>query len=168
MLHTITALVENHYGVLSKVSGLFSGRGFNIKSLTVGETEDHSVSRMTIVVGGDEYILDQVKKQLNKLIDVIKVIDLTEKKYVERELAFIKVNAKTENKSEIFNICDVFRCNVVDMGHKSMIVEGTGPTEKIDALIDLLKPFGIIELGRTGVVAMLREERSYYKNSKEE
>lgn len=155
MEHTISVLVENHFGVLAKISGLFSARGFNIRSLSVGETEDPQLSRMTIVVDADDKILDQVKKQLNKLIDVHKVVDLTGMQSVERELVFVKVNRK-EKMSEIIQTADLFRGKVIDVAPESLVIELTGGEEKIEAFINLMRPFGIIEIARTGKVAMGR------------
>lgn len=156
MMHTISVLVENHFGVLTRIAGLFAGRGYNIQSLTVGPTEDETVSRMTIVVEGDEAILEQVKKQLNKLIDTIKVSDLTGESYVGRELALIKVQAGINERSEVFQIADVFHAKVVDISHSVMTLEVSGTTTKISALIDLLEPFTIKEMARTGRIAMIR------------
>jgi len=155
--HTISALVENHFGVLCRVSGLFSSRGFNIDSLSVGETEDPSVSRMTIVVKGDDRVLEQVNKQLGRLVDVIRVIDMTRGSFVERELALIKVSADKGTRSEIIQIAEVFRAKVVDLSSNSMTIEVTGNDDKINAMVGMLKPFGIREMARTGVVALLRE-----------
>jgi len=149
-------MVENKPGVLAKVSGLFSGRGFNIESLTVGETEDITVSRMTIVVSGDDIIIEQVNKQLNKLVDTIKVIDLTKEKFIERGMALLKVSADAKTRPEIMQIVELFRSKIVDIGAKTLIIEVTGPEEKISALIDLLKPFGIKEMVRTGSIALPR------------
>ncbi|OPX32554.1 MAG: acetolactate synthase small subunit [Candidatus Latescibacteria bacterium 4484_181] len=159
MKHTISVMVENHFGVLARVSSLFSGRGFNIDSLTVGETEDPTISRMTIVVEGDDRILEQVTKQLNKLIDVIKVIDMTGENFVERELLLIKVAATPAMRSEIMQIVNIFRAKIVDISFNSLTVEATGGKAKIDAIIGMLRPFGIKEIARTGRVAMLREFR---------
>jgi len=156
MKHTISALVENKPGVLARISGLFSTRGFNIDSLAVGETEQHDISRMTIVVKGDERILEQVIKQLNKLIDVIKVNDFVEQPHVERDLVLIKVNAGKGKRSEVLEIIDIFRARIVDVAPNSLIVEMTGDEEKIFALVNMLKPFGIKEMVRTGIVAMGR------------
>jgi len=156
MKHTISALVENKPGVLARISGLFSTRGFNIDSLAVGETEQHDISRMTIVVKGDERILEQVMKQLNKLIDVIKVNDFVEQPHVERDLVLIKVNAAKGKRSEVLEIIDIFRARIVDVAPNSLIVEMTGDEEKILALVNMLKPFGIKEMVRTGIVAMGR------------
>ncbi|MDI6793193.1 MAG: acetolactate synthase small subunit [bacterium] len=156
MRHTISVLVENKFGVLARIAGLFSSRGFNIDSLTVGETEEPAVSRMTIVVKGDDHILEQVMKQLNKLIDVIKVSDLTKKDHVERELVLIKVNANTDKRPEIMEIVGIFRARIIDVNTEIMTVEVTGAETKIDALIELLRPYGIRELIRTGKVAVVR------------
>lgn len=155
MKHTISVLVENKFGVLARVSGLFSSRGFNIDSLTVGVTDNSEIARMTIVVKGDDRILEQVTKQLHKLIDVIKVSDLTTEERVERELILIKVNSEGR-RAEIIEIADIFRAKIVDVASKSMVIEMTGNDEKITALVELLKPFGIRELVRTGKVAILR------------
>ncbi|OIN96189.1 acetolactate synthase small subunit [Candidatus Desantisbacteria bacterium CG1_02_38_46] len=158
MKHTICCLVENKFGVLARIAGLFSSRGFNINSLAVGETEDAMVSRMTIVLDADERILEQVIKQLRKLIDVIKVIDLTGQDSVERELMLIKVNTSdTVAKSEAMQIVDIFRAKIVDVGAKSLVVEITGDEKKVETLLELLRPFGIKELARTGKIAMLRK-----------
>jgi len=155
--HTISALVENHFGVLARVAGLFSSRGFNIDSLSVGETEDPTVSRMTIVVKGDDRILEQVMKQLNRLVDVIKVTDLTTQDFVDRELVLIKVNTNKTARSEIMEIADVFRARIVDISPTTVTVEATGTEDKINAIFGMLRPFGIKEIARTGKVALLRE-----------
>jgi len=150
-------MVENKFGVLARISGLFSSRGFNIDSLAVGETEDPTVSRLTMVTGADEKILEQVIKQLRKLIDVIKVVDLTEIDSVERELALVKVNtADAAAKSEIMQIAEIFRAKVVDVAPKTLMMEITGDAKKVQTLLDLLRPFGIKELARTGKIAMQR------------
>lgn len=156
MKHTISVHVENKPGVLARVSGLFSQRGYNIDSLSVGETEKHDVSIMTIVVEGDDRTLDQIMKQLNKLIDVIKVTNLTEKNYVDRELVLIKVNADKNSRSEIMQIVDIFRAKIVDVSPKAVIVEVTGEESKVEAIISMLNPFGIKELIRAGKVSMQR------------
>jgi len=149
--------MENKFGVLARISTLFSARGFNIDSLAVGETEDPSVSRMTIVLDVDEKMLEQVIKQLRKLIDVIKVIDLTGADSVERELVLVKVNtADAAAKSEIMQIAEIFRAKVVDVAQKALILEVTGDARKAQTLLDLLRPFGIKELARTGKIAMQR------------
>ena len=157
--HTISALVENHSGVLSRVSGLFSSRGYNIDSLSVGETEDSKVSRMTIVVRGDSRVLEQVVKQLNRLIDVIRVIDITQGAFVERELALVKVKATPETRSEIIQIAEVFRANIVDVSTASMTIEVTGKEDKINAMTAMLAQYGITEMARTGNVALLRDSQ---------
>lgn len=156
MKHTISVLVENKFGVLARISTLFAARGFNIDSLSVGETENPDVSRMTIIVKGDDRILEQVEKQLNKLVDVIKVLDFVKTKHIERDLALIKVKADKNKRSEIMQIVDVFRAKIIDVAQDSIIVEITGPDDKIDALVALLRPFGIKEMSRTGVIAMAR------------
>ncbi len=157
--HTISVLVENKAGVLSHISGLFAGRGFNIDSLSVGETDDPTVSRMTIVVNGDDRTLEQVTKQLNRLIDVIKVVDLTNENFVERELALVKLKAGRSSRSEIMEIVDVFRAKIIDISPGTLTVEATGSVDKVDAIISMLKPFGIKEIARTGKVALAREYR---------
>jgi acetolactate synthase I/III small subunit len=156
MRHVITLLVENEFGVLTRVAGLFSGRGFNIESLCVAETLDPTVSTMTIVTRGDDQILEQVLKQLNKLISVIKVVDLIEKDFVEREMVLVKASATSETREEILRVVDIFRGKVVDVGAKTYTIEVTGDEKKISALLALLKPLGIKELVRTGRVAMIR------------
>jgi len=156
MKHTITVIVENKFGVLARVSGLFSSRGYNIDSLAVGETRDPDVSRMTIVVHGDDRVLDQVTKQLDKLVDVIDVTDLPEGTYVGRELALVKVKSGKNSRAEILEIANIFRANTIDIGHENMVLQITGTEDKVDAFIDLLGPFGIIELARTGKVAIER------------
>jgi acetolactate synthase-1/3 small subunit len=156
MRHVITLLVENEFGVLTRVAGLFSGRGFNIESLCVAETLDPTVSTMTIVTRGDDQILEQVLKQLNKLISVIKVVDLIEKDFVEREMVLVKVSATPETREEILRVVDIFRGKVIDVGAKTYTIEVTGDDKKISALLALLKPLGIKELVRTGRVAMIR------------
>ena len=156
MKHTISVLVENHFGVLAHVSGLFSSRGFNINSLAVGETEDPTVSRMTIVVDGDDRIVEQILKQLNKLIDVIKVVDLAGEEIIDRELVLVKVNAAAATRGDIMQIVNTFRAKIVDVNPKSLTIEVTGGESKVDAMLELLRPFGIREVVRTGVVAMAR------------
>src|SRR5438046_2900702 len=154
--HTIAVLVENKFGVLSRVAGLFSARGYNIESLSVGETLDPSVSRMTLVVTGDEFVIEQVTKQLHKLIDVIKVSDLTDDDHVERELMLIRVNAEPQHREEILRTADIFRAKVVDVTPVSFTLEATGDEQKLEALVELLRPMGIQELVRTGKVAIAR------------
>lgn len=160
MKHTLAVLVENKYGVLTRVAGLFSRRGFNIDSLAVGITEDPTISRMTIVVRGDDLVLEQVTKQLNKLIDVIRVTDLGADESVERELALIKVNADPTNRAEIIQIVDIFRARIIDVASKSVTIEVTGDSNKIKAIQTLLRPFGIKEMARTGKVALTRGSKS--------
>ena len=157
MRHTISVLVENKFGVLSRVSGLFSGRGFNIESISVGQTIDPQISLMTIVTFGDDRIIEQINKQLNKLIDVIKVIDFYDVDHVEREMVLIKVAPKKEARSEVLRITEIFRGKVVDSGFTTYTIEITGNENKIQAFIELLRPFGIRELVRTGKVAIARE-----------
>jgi acetolactate synthase I/III small subunit len=155
--HTISALVENHFGVLCRVAGLFSSRGFNIDSLSVGETEDPKISRMTIVVQGDASVLEQVVKQLNRLIDVIRVIDITQGTFIERELTLIKVKANTTTRTEIIQIAEVFRASIVDVCANSLTIEVTGRRDKVQAIIEMLSTYGIEEIARTGTVALLRD-----------
>ncbi len=157
MRHTISALVENKFGVLSRISGLFSGRGFNIESLSVGETIDPAVSLMTIVTSGDDQIVEQITKQLNKLIDVIKVVDYMEIDHVERELVLIKSAPKKADKAEFLKLAEIFRGRIIDSGASTFTVEITGDEKKIAAFIELIKPFGIKEFVRTGKVAIGRE-----------
>jgi acetolactate synthase-1/3 small subunit len=161
MQHTVSVIVENEFGVLSRVVGLFSGRGFNIDSLSVAPTIDESLSRITIVTRGDEAILEQITKQLNKLVDVIKVLDFTDGRAVERELALIKVTAEDENRAEVLRIVDIFRANIVDVTPKSYTIEATGAPAKINAILELLRPLGLKELTRTGAVAIGRGAKGW-------
>jgi len=156
MKHTLAVLVENKSGVLARVASLFSRRGYNIDSLTVGVAEDPDISRMTIVVHGDDHVLEQVTKQLNKLVDVIKVSDIGGDDTVERELALIKVSADVNTRAEIIQIADIFRARIVDVSPKSVIVEVTGDEGKVQAIEKLLRQFGIKEIVRTGKVALVR------------
>ena len=156
MRHTISVLVENKFGALSRIAGLFSGRGFNIDSLTVGPTHDASLSKMTIVTTGDDAVLEQIDKQLNKLVEVLEVTDLTSSHFVGRELMLIKVGTDDKTRSEIMEIANIFKANIVHVHHEALIIEVTGPSEKIDAFIELMDKFGIIELARTGKVALAR------------
>lgn len=156
MKHTVAILVENKPGVLTRVAGLFSRRGFNIESLAVGVTENPDTSRMTIVVSGDDRILEQVMKQLNKLIDVIRVSDVPADEAVHRELALIKVGVDSNTRAEVMQIVDVFRAKIVDVGVKSLVAEVTGDESKINAMEQLLRQFGIKEMVRTGKIAMNR------------
>jgi acetolactate synthase-1/3 small subunit len=155
--HTISMLVENHFGTLNRIAGLFAAKGYNIDSLTVGPTEDSDVSRMTIVTRGDDQVIEQIMKQLHKLIDTIKVVDLTFESYVERELALIKVQSTATTRPEIMQISEIFRAKVVDISPKTLTLEVTGSQQKVEAIINMLKPFGIKELSRTGRVALKRE-----------
>ena len=154
--HTLSVLVENHAGVLSRVAGLFSRRGFNIDSLAVGVTTDPAVSRITIVVKGDDYIVDQVSKQLNKLVDVIKIKVYKPSDYVGRELVLLKVKATADNRAEVMQLIDIFRANIVDVSKETLTVEISADQEKIKALSSLLEPYGILEVVRTGVIAIER------------
>jgi acetolactate synthase-1/3 small subunit len=157
MRHTISLLVENKFGVLSRISGLFSGRGYNIESLSVGETIDPQISIMTIVTSGDDHIIEQITKQLNKLIDVIKVMDMTEYEHVEREMVLIKIEPKQQNRAEVLRLTEIFRGRVIDSGKTTYTVEITGDEKKIVAFVELMKPVGIKEFVRTGKIAIARE-----------
>jgi acetolactate synthase-1/3 small subunit len=159
MRHVISVLVDNEPGVLSRISGLFSGRGFNIESLNVAETLDPTISRMTLVTSGNEQIIEQIIKQLNKLVNVIKVFDLTGSDFVEREMVLIKVNAEASSRAEVLRILEIFRGRVVDVSPKSYTLEITGDEKKNQAVIDLLAPFGIQEIVRTGKVAIGRGKK---------
>lgn len=154
--HTISVLVNNQPGVMQRVAGLFSRRGFNIDSITVGASEEEGLSRMVIVTTGDDRTVEQISKQLYKLIDVIKVVDLSNHPMVDRELALIKVNADAGARSEILSVVETFRAAVVDIGTNTMIVQVVGDPSKVDAMIELLKAYGIRELNRTGITAMTR------------
>ncbi|WP_025323455.1 acetolactate synthase small subunit [Deferrisoma camini] len=156
MRHTINVLVENEFGVLARVAGLFSGRGFNIDSLSVAETQDPTVSLMTIVTRGDDQIIEQIIKQLHKLVNVLKVTDLHEGQYLDRELVLVKVAATAETKPEILRLMDIFRGKIVDVSPKTYTVEVTGGEDKIRAVLELMRPLGIKEVVRTGKVAMPR------------
>jgi acetolactate synthase-1/3 small subunit len=166
--HTIAVLVENRFGVLSRVAGLFSARGYNIESLSVGETLDATVSRMTLVVRGDEFVIEQVVKQLHKLIDVIKVIDLTREDHVERELMLMRLNAEPQHRAEILRTADIFRAKVVDVTPTTFTLEVTGDESKIDAIVELLRPVGIQEVVRTGKVAIARASKAGRRRAPEE
>ncbi|CFX85982.1 Acetolactate synthase, small subunit [Syntrophomonas zehnderi OL-4] len=159
--HTLSVTVENRPGVLTRVATLFRRRGYNIDSLTVGRTENPDVSRMTIVVEGDDKVIEQVNKQLHKLVEVIKIVDITQDKAVERELALIKVKADPAVRAEIVQIVDIFRGRIVDIGRSSLIIEVTGDEGKIDAIEESLRPFGIMELVRTGKIAMVRGNKQF-------
>jgi acetolactate synthase-1/3 small subunit len=160
MRHVISVLVDNEPGVLSRISGLFSGRGFNIESLNVAETLDPTISRMTLVTSGNEQIIEQIIKQLNKLVNVIKVFDLTGSDFVEREMVLIKVTAEDSTRAEVLRILEIFRGRVVDVSPKSYTLEITGDEKKNQAVIDLLAPFGIQEIVRTGKVAIARGKKN--------
>ncbi|QGG46409.1 acetolactate synthase small subunit [Heliorestis convoluta] len=156
MRHTLSVLVENKPGILTRVAGLFARRGYNIESLAVGETENSSISRMTIVVDGDGKIIEQVTKQLHKLVDVLKIQDITNDPSVDRELVLIKVNADASTRGEIMQIVEIFRAHIVDLSRNSLIIEITGDQNKIEAICTALRPFGVRELTRTGRISMMR------------
>jgi len=158
MDYTLSVLVENHPGVLAQISGLLSGREFNIRSIAAGETEDSTITRIIMVVAGDDRIIDQVKKQLDRLVDVIRITDLTGIPSVDRELALVKVSSTGSRRAEVFQIVDVFRAKIVDIAHKSLTIEVTGVSEKVEALIGMLGPFGIKEIVRTGKISIARGE----------
>ena len=157
--HILSILVDNEPGVLSRIAGLFSGRGFNIESLCVAETTDPLVSRITLVTIGDMNIVEQIKKHLNKLINVVKVSDFTETAFVQREMALIKVRAKPEFRAEILRMVDIFRARVVDVSTSYYIVEMTGDEGKVRAFLNLVRPMGIKEIARTGAIALGREKK---------
>ncbi|MFZ3101560.1 MAG: acetolactate synthase small subunit [Desulfitobacteriaceae bacterium] len=158
MLHTLAVLVENHPGVLTRVAGLFARRAYNIDSLSVCQTENPSISRMTIVVNGDDQIIEQVSKQLYKLVEVHKVTDLTKETIVDRELALVRVKVNAESRLEVLQTVDVFRGRVVDMGRSNLTVELTGDVEKIDAFVRTMRTYGLLELVRTGTIAIMRSD----------
>ncbi|HEY7535746.1 MAG TPA: acetolactate synthase small subunit [Thermodesulfobacteriota bacterium] len=161
MRHTISILVDNEPGVLARIAGLFSARGFNIESLCVAETLDQTSSRITLVTSGDDWIIDQIIKRFNNMINVIKVQDLIEVTHVERELLLVRVEATQETRAEILRMADIFRAKVIDVGPKSYALELTGDKDKVNAFLELLKPMGIKEIARTGVVAMAREVQNH-------
>lgn len=160
MQHTLSVMVENRAGVLSRVSGLFGRRGYNIESLAVGTTEIPEISRMTIVVNGDDAVIEQVTKQLHKLVEVIKITDITHEPHVDRELVLIKVAAGAVQRSEVMQVADIFRVRIVDVGMHSLTIEATGDAEKLAAIEASLRPFGIQEIARTGKIAMTRAPKS--------
>ena len=160
MKHTISVLVENKFGALARIAGLFSGRGFNIDSLTVSPTHDESMSKMTIVTRGDDAVLEQIDKQLNKLVDVVKVTDLTGSGLVARELMLIKVKADPETRSEVLEMVSIFNAKVVHVHQQALTLEVTGKSEKLDSFTELMEKFGIIELARTGKVAFAQSEKA--------
>jgi acetolactate synthase I/III small subunit len=156
MRHIISVLVENHFGVLTRIAGMFSSRGFNIDCLSVGETSDPTVSRMTIITRGDEAICEQIVKQLRKLVDVIRVQDITREQNVERELMLVKVSCTRENRAEIMQMASILRAHIVDVGPESLVIEVVGDFDRLNAMIEILKPYGILENARTGVVGLAR------------
>lgn len=158
MRHTISVLVENKFGVLTRIAGMFSGRGFNIDTLNVGPTLDPSTSRMTIVVRGNDTIVDQVVKQLNKLVDVIEIQDFRENEFVDRELVLMRVTVDSVTRAEVMQLCDIFRAKIIDVQHKNVSIEVTGNESKIEKFLFLMQPFGISDLTRTGRVALARRE----------
>jgi acetolactate synthase I/III small subunit len=157
MRHTISVLVENKFGVLTRIAGLFSGRGYNIDTLNVAPTHDPKTSRMTIVTRGDDATLDQIVKQLNKLVDVLEVRDFREGEYVDRELILLRVAVDSKSRAEIMQICDIFRAKIVDVQPKTLTIEITGDESKIEKFIDLMRTFGVLELTRTGRIALPRK-----------
>ena len=159
MRHTISIFVDNESGVLSRIAGLFSARGFDIESLNVAPTEDPETSRITLLTSGDDFIIQQIIKRFNNMVNVIRVTDLTETNRVEREMALIKIKTTEKSRAEILRITDIFRAKIVDTSLKSYTIEITGDTEKVGGFIDLLEPFGIKEIARTGTVAMTREKK---------
>jgi len=156
MRHTISVVVQNRFGVLTRIAGLFSGRGFNIDTLNVGPTQNDKISRMTIVVVGNDQVLEQVVKQLKKLVDVLEVHDFKDGDVIDRELILIKVKANSSTRPEVMQICDIFRAKIVDVQSSSLAIEVTGDESKIDKFLTLMKPFGILELSRTGRIALPR------------
>lgn len=164
MRHTISVLVENKFGVLARVAGMFSGRGFNIDTLNVGPTLDPSASRMTIVVRGDDKTLEQVNKQLEKLVDVIDVQDFRDEEYVDRELVLLRVSATSKNRAEVMQICDIFRAKIIDVQQDTLAIEITGTEGKLSKFIALMENFGIHDLTRTGKVALPRTQNTFSKD----
>ena len=156
MRHTISVVVQNRFGVLTRIAGLFSGRGFNIDTLNVGPTQNDKVSRMTIVVVGNDQVLEQVVKQLKKLVDVLEVYDFKDGDVIDRELILLKVKANSSTRPEVMQICDIFRAKIVDVQSSSLAIEVTGDESKINKFLALMKPFGILELSRTGRIALPR------------
>jgi acetolactate synthase-1/3 small subunit len=156
MRHTISVVVQNRFGVLTRIAGLFSGRGFNIDTLNVGPTQNDKISRMTLVVVGNDQVLEQVVKQLNKLIDVLEVHDFKDGDVIDRELILLRVKATSSTRPEVMQICDIFRAKIVDVQSSSLSIEVTGDESKIDKFLQLMKPFGVLELSRTGRIALPR------------
>ena len=157
MRHTISVLVENKFGVLTRVAGLFSGRGYNIDTLNVGPTQDASTSRMTIVTRGDDATLDQIVKQLNKLVEVLQVLDFRDGEYIDRELVLVKVAVDSQSRAEVMQITDIFRAKIVDVQPKSLTIEITGNESKVEKFLELMKTFGVLDLTRSGKVALPRK-----------
>lgn len=157
MRHVFSVMVENKYGVLSRISGLFSARGYNIESISFASMNGDGTGQITMTVSGDEWVLEQVSKQLNKLIEVIKVVDMTGQNYIDREMVLVKVNSTKATRSEIIQVVNIFRAKIVDISPKTLTIEATGKEDKINAIIGMLKPFGIKEVARTGIIAMKRE-----------
>lgn len=158
MRHTISVLVENKFGVLNRIAGMFSGRGFNIDTLNVGPTLDPAMSRMTIVVRGDDTVLEQVTKQLRKLVDVIELQDFSAGQSVDRELVLLRVGVTAQNRGEVMQICDIFRAKIIDVQRHNISIEVTGDESKISKFIFLMEPFGISDLTRTGKIALARRD----------
>ncbi len=156
MRHVLSALVQNQPGVLAHVSGMFASRGFNIDSLAVGETEDPHLSRITVVLVGDDRMLEQIRKQLEKIVTVVKVVDISREDYVERDLMLIKVDAPPARRAEVQTLVDIFRARTVDVGPEQMMIEMTGQEKKLEAFVDAMRPYGIRELVRTGRIALVR------------
>ncbi|MBL6956606.1 MAG: acetolactate synthase small subunit [Chlorobium sp.] len=158
MKHIISVLVENKFGTLNRVAAMFSARGFNLESISIGETEDNEISRMTIVTRGDDSIISQILKQLNRLIDTLKVVDVTNKPHISREVLLMTLNRGKQSQQEIFNLIDVFKAKVVDIKQKSITIEVVGSPDKINTTIEMFRPLGIKEIARSGTVAMTRGE----------
>ena len=156
MRHTISVVVQNRFGVLTRIAGLFSGRGFNIDTLNVGPTQNDKISRMTLVVVGNDQVLEQVVKQLNKLVDVLEVHDFKDGDVIDRELILLRVKATSSTRPEVMQICDIFRAKIVDVQASSLSIEVTGDESKIEKFLQLMKPFGVLELSRTGRIALPR------------
>lgn len=164
MKHILNVQVQDHSGVLVRVAGLFSRRGYNIDTLTVGATETPGISSMTIVVEGDDRVIEQVTKQLYKIVEVLKIQDVTDDEFVGRELLMLRVLANKEDRLEIMNLCDIFRIKIVDIQRKSFVIEATGTHSKLSAIVEAFRPFGIQEMKRTGLIAMTRGEKSPRKD----
>ncbi|HHM23875.1 MAG TPA: acetolactate synthase small subunit [Bacteroidetes bacterium] len=165
MRHTISVTFENNFNALSRITGLFSGRGYRIDSISFGPAEEEGLARMTLTTEGDEHIIEQITKHLHRLVDVIKVTDLTYLSFVERELALIKISAPPSRRSEIMQITQIFRANIVDISPKTLTIEATGKEDKVNAMLDLLRPFGILEVARTGCIALQREYQSKHQHA---